>query len=354
MSLPEARHSHHGATATGYPYFDWLRILLATLVAGDHARMFDAFHPGDLAVQVFFALSGWLIGGILLRSQLADLPRFYFNRAARIWIPYFLAIALLIAASLLKEPITDRWIEFFLYKLTFVYNLFGKPKADANMATAPLDGTGNYFWSICAEEQFYLIAPILLCLLPSRWGRSFYLWLALAVLAYLSGVFDAICFGVLAAVSKHHFGDWYLKPLARSLTCFVFVISGLVLWNVDGLYSYAAPFFSISTVLLIALESKRTANGEFWGGVSYPFYLNHWIGVFVVNFVCKRLGMSDVFIQPLLSVVLGLALSVLLYLAVDRVVQQRRSGWYTTLRGVVLGITGWTLFLVGLAYGLSR
>jgi peptidoglycan/LPS O-acetylase OafA/YrhL len=41
----------------------------------------------NLAVQIFFALSGWLIGGILLRTDVQDLPRFYFNRATRIWIP---------------------------------------------------------------------------------------------------------------------------------------------------------------------------------------------------------------------------------------------------------------------------
>ena len=290
----------------------------------------------------------------MLKSRLADLPRFYFNRAARIWIPYFLAIVLLVAASLLKEPVTDRWIEFFVYKLTFVYNLFGKPKADANMAAAPLDGTGNYFWSICAEEQFYLIAPILLCLLPARWGRSFYLWLALGVLAYWSGIFEAICFGVLAAVSKHHFGNWYLQPGARIVTWIVFVLSGATIWFSPQHYAHAAPFFSITTVLLIALESKRTASGEFWGGVSYPFYLNHWIGVFIVNFIFKRIGISDGFFQPVLSVLVGLAISIVLYLLVDRVVQARRASWYSTSRGVVLGVAGWTLFLSGLAYGLSR
>ncbi len=358
MSHADPSHGDAGtaqpAATAGFPYFDWLRILLATLVACDHARMFEVFHPANLAVQVFFALSGWLIGGILLNSSVSDLPRFYFNRAARIWIPYFLAIVLLVAASLLKEPITDRWIEFFVYKLTFVYNLFGQPQFLGGAAGMPLDGTGNYFWSICAEEQFYLVAPLLLCLLPSRFGRSIYLWLALSVLAYLTGTFDAICFGVLAAVSRYHFGNWYLQPIARALTWVVFAVSGAALLTSSALYLHAAPFFSVSTVLLIALESKRTASGEYWGGVSYPFYLNHWIGVFVVNFVYKRLGMSDPLLQPILSVLIGLAVSVLLYHLVDRAVQKRRAAWYSQARGIFLGLTGWSLFLLGLGFGFSR
>ncbi len=352
-----SRHSPDSPPSTaapGYPYFDWLRIVLAALVACDHAKLFTNFHPANLAVQVFFALSGWLIGGILLNARIADLPRFYFNRAARIWIPYFLAIALLVGASLLKEPITERWLEFFVYKLTFVYNLFGQPQFLQGTAGIPLDGTGNYFWSICAEEQFYLIAPIFLCLLPTRWGRSFLLWLLLAVLAYASGTFDAICFGVLAAVSKHHFGNWYLQPAARAMTWLVFAVSGAALLVSAPLYRYAAPFFSVATVLLIALESRRTAAGEYWGGVSYPFYLNHWIGVFVVNFVYKRLGLSSNLMQALLSVLIGLAVSIALYHWVDRAVQKRRAAWFTRGRGIALGITGWTLFLAGLAFGMSR
>ena len=80
---------------------------------------------GDFAVQIFFALSGWLVGGLLVSLPKNELPRFYFNRALRIWCPYFLALGLLVAASLLHDPVTHKWTEFVFYKTTFVYNLFG-------------------------------------------------------------------------------------------------------------------------------------------------------------------------------------------------------------------------------------
>jgi peptidoglycan/LPS O-acetylase OafA/YrhL len=72
-----------------YPLFDWLRFLLASVVVLGHANFVTWDHAGNLAVQVFFALSGFLIGGILLTTRRAELPHFFFNRATRIWIPTF-------------------------------------------------------------------------------------------------------------------------------------------------------------------------------------------------------------------------------------------------------------------------
>ena len=68
----------------GYPAFDWLRFFLASIVVLYHFDVIPWHRAGNLAVQVFFALSGWLIGGILVRSDTKHLPRFYFNRATRI------------------------------------------------------------------------------------------------------------------------------------------------------------------------------------------------------------------------------------------------------------------------------
>ncbi|SRR6266851_1166741 len=162
-----------------YPAFDYLRITLATAVAAGHADLITWSQAGNLSVQVFFALSGWLIGGILLRSSPDDLPRFYFNRAARIWIPYFVAVAILIVVSLLRDTVTTKWIEIIFYKITFVYDFFGPPQLAEFGNAMPLKGTGNHLWSICAEEQFYLVAPIFITLLPL--GRRIWPWSVLFV-----------------------------------------------------------------------------------------------------------------------------------------------------------------------------
>ena len=80
-----------------YPLFDYVRAAAAIGVFISHSDRYGLFPTdiGHASVQIFFALSGFLIGGILLRSKREDIPRFYFNRSTRIWIPYALAILLL-------------------------------------------------------------------------------------------------------------------------------------------------------------------------------------------------------------------------------------------------------------------
>src|SRR5450759_3071605 len=112
-----------GVKASYYPWFDWLRLALAAMVLLSHEGLIE-FWPqaGNFAVQVFFALSGWLIGGLLFNLPRHELPRFFFNRALRIWCPYFFALGLLVAVSLLREPVTPKWTEFVFYDATSVYN----------------------------------------------------------------------------------------------------------------------------------------------------------------------------------------------------------------------------------------
>jgi peptidoglycan/LPS O-acetylase OafA/YrhL len=151
-----------------------------------------------------------------LESELKNLPRFYFNRGARIWIPYFFAILLLIMVSSLKEPITAKWLEFVFYKVTFVYNLFGPQQLEQFRDAMPLQGTGNHFWSICSEEQFYLLAPVLLILVP--FGRTIWFWCLIAGGLLFSpywNSFSAISLGVLATVLRFHVGDWHTTSVAR-------------------------------------------------------------------------------------------------------------------------------------------
>ncbi len=138
---------------------------------------------GGLGVDLFFVLSGYLIGGQLIRRIRErgdpDLVGFYFKRAMRIFPPYYLVL-LLIVVVLLDEP----FYEFFLLGLDPHDVLRG---AWAN-AVYLNNYTGSrvmpWGWSLCVEEHFYFAVPLLLWLLLRRFGhetRLTVLWVLFAV-----------------------------------------------------------------------------------------------------------------------------------------------------------------------------
>ena len=278
-----------GRKLSGYPLFDWLRFVLASIVALAHANVLGGGETtANLAVQVFFALSGWLIGGILLQTSQAELPRFFFNRATRIWLPYFFAILLLYSLSLLRDPLTMRWVEFLFYDVTFTHNWFSlKPDPVTAFAQMPLKGTGNHFWSIAVEEQFYFLAPLIIVVVGIGKKPLFWAGAVLCLLVIHIVDFPSISLGVLAAVLKRQYGDWHLQRTAMICLCVVTLFSFLALIH-STYYPFASPFFAVSIVLLAARPGLRRAPGMFFGGISYPMYLNHWMGVFIAHGVAKR------------------------------------------------------------------
>jgi peptidoglycan/LPS O-acetylase OafA/YrhL len=338
------------ADRPSYPLFDWLRFTLASVVALSHADVITWGQAGNLAVQVFFALSGWLIGGILLSTRATELPRFFFNRATRIWVPYAFAIALLYGLSTLRDPVTGRWLEFLFYDVTFTHNWFSlRPNAAQALAEMPLRGTPNHFWSICVEEQYYLVAPLLM-LLPV--GKRSIFWLAAAVLlGFVSTVFLSVALGVLAACLHREWGDWHLNKWAQAGLMAVGALAATAI-TYQMSYDLAAPVFSVAVVLLAALPGARGGLGEFLGGISYPMYLNHWMGAFGAHALGKWFGLS-VLLQGGLAYAGGIVAGAAAYLAVDRIVMANRNAYYSPKRGIALAVIGYVLVATGVVLGTT-
>lgn len=250
-----------------YPLFDWLRLILALTVCFYHSGIFGWVQSGNFAVQVFFALSGWLIGSILLSTSKIDLPRFYFNRALRIWVPYFFALLLLVVASLLHDPITPKWFEIIFYKISFVYNLFAPQQLDLYRNLFPLQGTGNHFWSVNAEEQFYLLSPLLLVLAPARIGKSVWVWVGISLLALFTKNYASIVLGVLSAVIVKEYGDIHLSIVVRLILISTIILS-FIGFTMQYDYLLIAPLCSISIVMLLASKGEKNTLGSFAGGIS--------------------------------------------------------------------------------------
>ena len=344
MTTPTEQSEKTGS----FPLFDWLRFALASSVALSHEGIFTWGNAGNFAVQVFFALSGWLIGGILLRTELKGLPRFYYNRGTRIWIPYFIAVASIYALSALRDPVTQHYFKFLFYDLTFTHNWF-IPKIAPVIVTMPLKGTGAHFWSISVEEQFYLAAPLLIVLLP--FGRSILFWALLAVAATLDqSWYGAISCGVLAAVVRCRYGDWQLtRPGFISIAVAAAVLTGIML-GFPKSYMLTAPPLAAAIVLMTSVQGARGAVGRFAGGMSYPLYLYHWIGMFGANFITKRLGLwlpSIGWTAYFISLVAGS----LAYVAVDQNVMRLRGVLFRPNYGKILMISAYSLLAIGIITG---
>jgi peptidoglycan/LPS O-acetylase OafA/YrhL len=105
-------------------------------------------------VDLFFTLSGFFIGGILIdHRQSPRLTRtFYVRRAARILPLYYLTLLVLAAAVLAHLPGAYHVFPAWVYPLFLTNFALGYART---WDWLPL----SVLWSLAVEEQFYLAAP---------------------------------------------------------------------------------------------------------------------------------------------------------------------------------------------------
>lgn len=105
-------------------------------------------------VDLFFVLSGFLIGGILLRNRDTTnlFTVFYARRFLRILPLYIVAIIVFLLLAAGDEPI--------LPLLTFTQNILWAAEGRFGHHTIGVT------WSLALEEQFYLVLPLLIRLVP--------------------------------------------------------------------------------------------------------------------------------------------------------------------------------------------
>src|ERR1041385_2325106 len=153
---------------SAFPYYkslDGIRGVAVLMVVFLHSRLMPF---GWVGVQVFFVLSGFLITSILQTQT--DRPfgffmrRFYWRRGLRIWPLYFLFLALcLIAHACLRIP--ETWPSAWPWLASFTYNIV---RISPHFADSDYFG---HFWTLCVEEQFYLVWPFAVFFLPLKYFR---------------------------------------------------------------------------------------------------------------------------------------------------------------------------------------
>jgi peptidoglycan/LPS O-acetylase OafA/YrhL len=277
-------------------------------------HVFAAVNIGWSGVDLFFVLSGFLIGGILLEAKTAPhyFRAFYMRRVHRIlpiyysWILLY-AVVVLVALAGGPNPFSasERELRQILPQFLFLQNF--------QLSLYPFQHAWFVVtWSLAVEEQFYLFAPLVVRFLSTR-------NLLLALLSAIAGaplmrflVFrywspntlaasyllpcraDALAFGVLLAVgwrsqtfrafaARHRrVLQWMLFVLFAGLCCSLrWMVGQVTLLRATIGYSWLALLFSC--LLLLALSQTDTwLAGIFrwkslrWlGTISYCVYIIH-------------------------------------------------------------------------------
>jgi peptidoglycan/LPS O-acetylase OafA/YrhL len=179
---------------------DGLRCIAVLGVLITHFIKFNNIYlsrlPFGYGVDLFFVISGFLITKILLTNKeniqnekttiSKVLKSFYFRRTLRIFPIYYLTIFFLLVINFQNTRDVWKWL------VTYTTNFYISNDH-------PYIGSFNHLWSLAVEEQFYLVWPILIFLVPNKYiGRTI---ISIIIGSILFKILYFISFGYSTAIN---------------------------------------------------------------------------------------------------------------------------------------------------------
>ena len=293
---------------------DGLRCLSILYVIWHHARLeqetgIHLLDRGYHGVQLFFVISGFLITTLLLRERerfgAISYSRFLARRALRIFPLYYVMLGVYLLALHLFQPGSEReallW-DHLPFHLTYLSNW------------APKDVFG-FAWSLACEEQFYLVWPWLLILLPRMapwavlglWATKVFLFLQVVpglsaepfAVTFLRKIPDCILVGVLCAYVLHR---PRLFQVAQNLLgrkpCSGLALAGVLVLLASPWHWPELPFTPLAYGCLVMACCIREDHGlaplikwrpaVLLGQVSYGMYLMHMLAIGLAQEFCSE------------------------------------------------------------------
>ncbi len=181
------------------------------------ARGFYVFSTNIFfGMDLFFILSGFLIGTMLLHSvdhrEPRGFARFYARRAFRTFPSYYLVLTVLVLIKPLNPAQQSNLVWEYTYLTNYVHGSVGKVVM-------------NWGWSLCVEEHFYLLVPLLL--LALHYLGSHRARLAALVTLWLSGL--GVRLGIYLSSHEHWTGLEIHRALYRTThTRFDILVAGIL------------------------------------------------------------------------------------------------------------------------------
>jgi peptidoglycan/LPS O-acetylase OafA/YrhL len=360
---------------------DGLRAIAVCIVVLFHLRV-GGFGGGFAGVDIFFVISGYLITGHILRDiELGtfSFAGFYARRARRILPALIVTIMLTVGAGWLWLPPDElrQLAKEATHGLLSIANV--QYWREANQYFAPsADRLGLlHLWSLSAEEQFYLVTPLVLVLLSRT--RHAFTGIALAGLAsFVAAIIwlprdpEAVFFltpfrafefvlGALAIVLERRVTTWQTtRTIAAGVGYAVLFSSLLVIERFQHDAGLGALPPSLATAAIIAanrplrLFANRPALAI--GRSSYSLYLVHWPVIYFASFILGEQAASTVGLAG--QVLVMAALTAAMFFLVEQPFRRVRSSrWkqataFASVIGLCIVVTHATFKADGVAWRL--
>jgi peptidoglycan/LPS O-acetylase OafA/YrhL len=269
---------------------------------------------GWMGVDLFFVLSGYLIGSQLLRpytrGSRPSIGGFYMRRAFRVLPAYLTVLLFYFAIPGFREApgLSPAW-QFLTFTENFRIDYLH-------------DQAFSHVWSLCVEEHFYLVLPVLILLLMRRpsFSKAFVMVLGILcfgigirayiylhqiaifprdddafALAYVERIYypthtrlDGLLVGVTLATIKTFRPSWWQRAMSHG---YLLLVGGLALcagaiWLFNDRLSFSAsvigfPLLAVGLGLLIASSIapssplSRVRGFGLIAALAYSAYLTH-------------------------------------------------------------------------------
>jgi peptidoglycan/LPS O-acetylase OafA/YrhL len=310
----------------------------------------EVFGNGNLGVNFFFVLSGFLITYLLFHEKQQTgrvaIPSFWMRRVLRIWPLFYFCVffgfVLFPFIKTLFGQIPSETATPWMY-LTFLNNfdLLANGLPDASVL--------GVLWSVAIEEQFYLIWPLLLAVVPFR-----YAWLVFTGIVGIS-IFSRVlnptflfseyhtlsCIGDMAMGG---FGAWAIlrfayveKWITHLNKVFIVALYGvfIALYFMRDEWLMSNPYFVhidrtiISVLILFVILEQNYAQNSFYkmqrfthisrlGKYTYGMYCLHFIAILITLKITGMTGLNQslwqvVFLETGLALLLTILIAKLSY-----------------------------------------
>ncbi|MFO0910611.1 MAG: acyltransferase [Isosphaeraceae bacterium] len=340
-------------------------VVIARYFGRETARCFR--ENGWVGVQLFFILSGFLIVTLLLREEeihgRVRLSAFWVRRILRIWPLYYLTVVLaFIVVPLLSGAFSQAGGGENLKRHLPAFLAFLGNWSMAFRGPVSFD-CQSILWSVCVEEQFYLVVPLIVAFVPRRARIPLVCGMivaAVAIRGWLSygnanqlmiqyntlAQFDTLGSGVLLALllgasPREHAGlsrwlRWLQWPLYVAI---LWVITRSNLghgeawrrtWDFVAIWLAGLGIVAVAVSVPGWLQKGLSHRRIVWlGQISYGLYMYHEIAIWLKGQIAGMVGWFpfEEEILPLVSLGITIGLAALSYQRFERPFLELKRRW---------------------------